>query len=96
MDKICSMYIRVCVRVRVNDISKTTRPRDMPVFFFSKIPYLSRMEKFSRHADLSVCLFARAITSEEPPTLSVKNLNTLSQFSHSLLQGFLSYLTHMY
>ena len=35
-------------------------------------------ENCSRHANLSVRLFARAITREVPPP----NFNTLSQFSH--------------
>ena len=35
--------------------------------FFKKIPYLSRMKICSRHANLSVRLFARAITREVPP-----------------------------
>ena len=53
------------VRVHVNNFSKTTRPRDM--LFFLKIPYLLRMKNCSRHANLSVRLFARAITREVPP-----------------------------
>ena len=54
------------VGVRVNNFSKTKRPRDM-LFFFLKIPYLSRMKNCSRHANLSVRLFATAITREVPP-----------------------------
>ena len=42
------------------------------LFFLKKIPYLSRMKNCSKHADLFVWLFARAITSELPATLSVK------------------------
>ena len=73
MASLCGVCVRVrvCVSVRVNDFSsKTTRPRDM--LFFLKIAYLSRMKNCSRHADLFVRLFARAIISEVPPTLSVK------------------------
>ena len=47
------------------------------------------------HTDQSVHLFARAIRREVPP-LKVENFNTLSQFSHLLLQGSLSYLADMY
>ena len=53
------------VGVHVNNFfSKTTRPRDM--LFFLKIPYLSRMKNCSRHANLSVRLFARDITRGVP------------------------------
>ena len=52
------------IHVRVNNFSKTTRPRDM-LFFFKR--YLSRMKYCSRHANLSVRLFARDITREVPP-----------------------------
>ena len=64
---IMSSLCGVGVHVRVNNFfSKTTRPRDM-LFFFLKIPYLSRMKKCSRHANLSVRLFARDVTREVPP-----------------------------
>ena len=56
------------VVVHVNFSSKTTRPRDMLFFFSKKIPYLSRIKNGSSRANLSVRLFARAITMEVPPT----------------------------
>ena len=60
MSSLCS----VCVRV--NKFSSITiKPRDM--LFFKKIPYLSRMKNCSRHANLSVRLFARDITREVLP-----------------------------
>ena len=71
------------VRVHVNNFSSnTTRPRDM--LFFLKIPYLSRMKNCSRHANLSVRLFARDITRRYPHQ-KCENFNTLSQFSQRLL-----------
>ena len=72
----------VDVHVRVSDFSdETTRPRDM--LFFLKLAYLPSMKNCSRHADLFVRLFARAIISEVPPPPHSKyeNFNTLSQFS---------------
>ena len=56
MSSLCGVCVclRICVRVN-NFSSKTARPRDM-FFFFKKIPYLSRMKNYSRHADLFVCL----------------------------------------
>ena len=39
------------------------------------------MKNCSRHADLFVRLFARAIISEVPPHPKYENFNTLSQFS---------------
>ena len=66
MSSLCGVGVRVRIRVRVNNFSsKTTRPRD--VLFFLKIPYLSRMKNCSRHANLSVRLFARDITRGVPP-----------------------------
>ena len=66
------------VDVRVSDFSKTTRPRDM--LFFLKIAYLPSMKKCSRHADLFVRLFVRAIMSEVPPILSMKILTLYHNF----------------
>ena len=64
MSSLCGVGVRV--RVCVNNFSsKTTRPRDM--LFFLKDTYLSRMKNCSRHANLSVRLFARDITSGVPP-----------------------------
>ena len=60
MSSLCGVVIRVN-----NFSSKTTTPRDM--LFFLKIPYLSRMKNCSRHANLSVRLFARDIIREVPP-----------------------------
>ena len=60
MLSLCGVYI--CVGVRVSDFSKTTRPRDM-LF----LPYLLRMKICSRHADLFVHLFPRAVRREVPP-----------------------------
>ena len=52
--------------VYVNDFSdETTRPRDM--LFYLKDTLSIEDENCSRHADLFVCLFARAIISEVPP-----------------------------
>ena len=54
------------VGVRVNNFfSKTTRPRDM--LFFLKDTLSIEDEKCSRHANLSVRLFARDITRGVPP-----------------------------
>ena len=76
--------------VRVRDFSsETTRPRDM--LFFLKIPYLSRMKICSRHADLFVRLFARAITSEVPPTLSMK----ISTLYHNFLIDYCRDFSHI-
>ena len=49
------------VRIHINNFSKCTRPRDM-LFLFKDT--LSRMKHCSRHADLFVHLFPRAIISE--------------------------------
>ena len=54
------------VGVRVNNFfSKTTRPRDM--LFFLKDTLSIEDENCSRHANLSVRLFARDVTREVPP-----------------------------
>ena len=58
---------------------------------FLKIPYLSRMKNCSRHTDLFVRLFARAITSEVPPTLSVK----ISALYHNILIDYCREFSHM-
>ena len=42
------------------------------MLFFLKIPYLLRMKNCSRHADLFVRLFARAITSVVPPSVGIE------------------------
>ena len=83
MSSLYSMYIRV------SNFSKTTRPRDM--LFFLKIPYLLRMKNCSRHADLFVRLFARAITSAVPPTLSVK----ISTLYHNFLIDYCRDFSHI-
>ena len=63
---IMSSLCGVGVRVRVNNFfSKTTRPRDM--LFFLKDTLSIEDEKCSRHANLSVRLFARDITRGVPP-----------------------------
>ena len=77
------------VLVPVNFSSKTTRPRDM--LFFLKIPYLSRMKNCSRHANLSVRLFARAITREVPPIKSVK----ISTLYHNFLIDYCRDFSHI-
>ena len=41
------------------------------MLILKKIAYLSSMKNSSRHTDLFVHLFARAIISEVPPTLSI-------------------------
>ena len=72
------------VGVRVNNFfSKTTRPRDMP--------YLSRMKNCSRHANLSVRLFARDITRGGTPTKSVK----ISTFYHNFLSDYCRDFSHI-
>ena len=57
---------------------------------FKKIPYLSRMKNCSRHANLSVCLFARAITREVPPK-SVK----ISTLYHNFLSDYCRDFSHI-
>ena len=59
--------------------------------FFKKIAYLSRMKKCSSHADLFVRLFARAIKSEVPPTLSVK----ISTLYHNFLSDYCRDFSHI-
>ena len=58
-------YVLTAALAYASNLSKTTRPRDM--LFFEKIPYLWRMKTCSKHANLSVRLFARDITREVPP-----------------------------
>ena len=48
--------------VCANNFSKSTRPRH--ILFLLKDTLSMEYENCSRHADLVVCLFARAITSE--------------------------------
>ena len=52
------------IGVRVNNFSKTTRPRDM-LFFLKDILSIEDEKMFK--ACRSVCLFARAIKSKVPP-----------------------------
>ena len=49
--------------------------------FFKKIPYLSRMKNCSRHANLSVRLFARDITRGVPPPKVWKFQHLITIFS---------------
>ena len=84
--------VGVPIHVHVSNYSKTTRPRDM-LGFFLKIPYLLRMKNCSRHADLFVRLFARAITSEVPLTLSVKMSTLYHNFLIDLCRDF-SHIVH--
>ena len=64
MSSLCGVGVRV--RVCVNHFSsKTTRPRDM--LFFLKDTSSIEDENCSRHANLSVRLFARDIIREVPP-----------------------------
>ena len=86
MSSLCGMY----VHIRMSDLSKTTRPRDMLVCL--KMLYLSRMKNCSRHVDLFVLLFARAITSEIPPTLSVK----ISTLYHNFLIDYCRDFSHIW
>ena len=67
------------VGVHVNNFSKTTRSRDM--LFYLSIPYLSRMKNCSRHANLSVHLFARDITREVPTPKVCKFQHFITIFS---------------
>ena len=86
MSSLCGVH----VRVRVNDFSsKITGPRDM--LFFLKDTLSIEDEKCSRHADLFVRLFARAITSEGAPTLSVK----ISTFYHNFLIDYCRDFSHI-
>ena len=64
--------------------------------FLTKMPYLSRMKNCSRHADLFVCLFARAITSEVPPTPSVKISTLFHNFLIDYCKDFSHILQKMY
>ena len=85
MLSLCGMYVRVCVS---SFSDETTRPRDM---LFILKAYLSKMKKCSRHADLFVRLFARAIISEVPPTLSVK----ISTLYHNFLIDYCRDFSHI-
>ena len=79
--------------MRVSDFSdETTRPRDM--LFFLNIAYLPSMKKCSRHADLFVRLFARAIIREVPPTLSMKILTLYHNFFSDYCRDF-SHILHI-
>ena len=72
--------VGVHVRVRVNNFSsKTTRPRD--VLFFLKDTLFIEDEKCSRHANLSVRLFARDITRGVPPPKVWKFQHLITIFS---------------
>ena len=67
------------------------------MLFFLKIPYLLRMKNCSRYADLFVCLFARATTSEVPPPKVKKLQHVIFKFSHLTITGIsLIYLAYMY
>ena len=85
---LCCVY----VRVRVSDFSETSRPRD--ILFFQKIAYLPSMKNCSRHVDLFVRLFARAIISEVPPTPSMKILTLYHNFLIDYYRDF-SDMLHM-
>ena len=89
MSSLCG--VDICVRVS-DFSSETTRPRDM--LFFLKIAYLPNMENCSRHADLFVCLFARAIISKVPPTLSMKILKVYHNFLSDYCRDF-SHILHI-
>ena len=56
--------------------------------FFKKIAHLPSVKNCSRHADLFVCLFARAIISEVPPTLSMKILTLYQNFLSDYCRDF--------
>ena len=61
------------------------------MLFFLKDTLSIEDENCSRHADLLVCLFARAITSEVPPTLSVK----ISTLYHNFLIDYCRDFSHI-
>ena len=92
MSSLCGVDVHV--GIRVSDFSDTTRPRDMLFFFKKKIAYLSSMKTCSRHADLFVCLFARAIISVVPPTLSMKILTVYHNFLTDYCRDF-SHILHI-
>ena len=82
---LCGVDVRI--HVRMSDFSdETTRPREM--LFFLKIAYLPSMKKCSRHADLFVRLFARAIIIDVPPTLSMKILTLYHNFLSDYCRDF--------
>ena len=81
MSSLCS--VGVCVRIRVNKFSsKTTRSRDM--LFFLKAT-LSRMKNCSRHANLSVYLFARAISRGHYPDQTLQHFITIYVLGHKYM-----------
>ena len=85
----------VCVYVYMNNFSsKTTRPRDMQ--FLLKDTLSIEDENYLRHADLFVLLIPRAITSELPPTQSVKISTLYHNFLIDYCRDFSLYLVYMY
>ena len=58
------------------------------MLFFLKIAYHRSMKKYSRHADLFVRLFARAIISEVPPAPSMKILTRYHNFLSDYCRDF--------
>ena len=86
MSSLCGMYIRVCV----SDVSsKTIRVRDM--LFFLKDTLSIKDEKLFKTCNLVVPLFARAITIEVLPKLSVK----ISTFYHNYLIDYCGDFSHI-
>ena len=85
------VHVRVCVN---NFSSKSTRPRDM--LFLLKDTYLSQMKTCSRHVNLFVRLFPRAITfiSEVPPS-KVKISTVYHNFLMDYCRDF-SLILHIY
>ena len=83
---LCGVY--VCVRVCVSNFSsKTTRPGDM-LFVLKDSLKIPSMKNCSRLADQFVRLFARAIISEVPPTLSMKILTLYHNFLSDYCRDF--------
>ena len=88
------------VGVRMNNFSsKTTRPRDM--LFLKKKTKKKRNHIYrgwkivqGMHICLFICLLEPLQVRYSHP--KCEHFNTLSQFSHWLLQGFISYLVYMY
>ena len=76
MASLCGICVHVCVN---NFSSKTTRPRDMLLILKDTLSIED--ENCSRHPNMFVRLFPRAITSEVPPTQSVK----ISTLYHNIL-----------
>ena len=85
-DIMASLY-GICVCVCVNNFSKVQGPETC--CFLQQIPYLSRMKHCSRHANLLFVCSPESLQVRYPHP-KCENFNTLSQFSHCLLQGFLS------